>query len=435
MVLLSSSAVSAVEPNLYKTYDLNDYCGQTLQLFAYWPPNCSPSAGTFKFVSYPKQSCTVNVTVNRISRFAIYMNVKHLNLRSTDSISIFEDTLTSDEYGASGIVESTKLIKQLPGGPVLVSHEPTSVAQIRSAFVKKIRLSIRFTSPDSLEADADFGSPLTLDFNILSETSGYFTHYCKALAGYTTKKLYCDNSDCINCPSTYSADIGLNPASSNGLDAACSNSTADISIWREVARGTRPPLPESRVSRPRRSKSRQIRIQIERLRPAHNIDSYYYDMTTDRYPVIHNTDSSTAYSTVAIVAIVFGVLINGCILLKVMFILCLDSVNEGVVMPVSMTCPTHTVEIDFSRSSCEPAQVFLPHTEPFQGFVIVDETEPPSYADSYIYNSYNSHSSTPVSTFDEHQRATETSSSEDSHVEDDENVCEDVSDNHDDGDQ
>ncbi|OQV11963.1 hypothetical protein BV898_13758 [Hypsibius exemplaris] len=186
----------------YKTYDLNDYCGSVLTLPWWYEDN--NRAGVLQFTSAPTQaSCTVNVTVDGVSyeTYAIYFNVKYLNLYPSMNVNIYESYTTS--LGS----KITTLVKQLPGGYAYSSSNPTSVAQLCSSYQSKITLSIQFTRSDpSFSWSArDF----RLDYNVLHGQSGYSYIYCSALTGWVGKDYYCETGDRVNCPNSYTSTSGL----------------------------------------------------------------------------------------------------------------------------------------------------------------------------------------------------------------------------------
>ncbi|OQV23330.1 hypothetical protein BV898_02778 [Hypsibius exemplaris] len=211
-VLLLLQLLGPTTAASYKTYDLGDFCGGVLHLG--FQDEDSDPFGTLSFLSYPRHSCKINVTVEgtlSTDVLAIYFNTRYLNLYVDDAIDIYEITYLN--YAYEDVVENMKLVKRLPGGPVYTSSNPTSVDQLRSTFARKIGLSIQFQR-NGLDGLYQSSRTLQLDYNIIRKTNNPSNEYsfCAALSGYVRDDAYCETGNRVNCPSYYSNYLGLNSA-------------------------------------------------------------------------------------------------------------------------------------------------------------------------------------------------------------------------------
>ncbi|OWA51499.1 hypothetical protein BV898_15979 [Hypsibius exemplaris] len=177
-------------------------CGDVVNLSCYNLASSRTSTLQFWSSNFYTSNCRVTIQLGSTLTcpgytFGIYMNIKRLSLRSTDSAEIREET--------SGY---SQLVKTLPGGSQSGSTSPQSVAQIMSryAFRPTFVLDLKINSGTSYAS-----SPIVLDVNVLNEYSlSDVSLYCEALLGYEHDSL-CGN-DHVHCPTSYSITNSLNPA-------------------------------------------------------------------------------------------------------------------------------------------------------------------------------------------------------------------------------
>ncbi|OQV17220.1 hypothetical protein BV898_08618 [Hypsibius exemplaris] len=226
--LLVSLCVEKFQAFDYPITYLDGLCGNTISLPCRKGSSGTDRGGTWKFHAYPKAACAVTFTVDgthytcdtNARSFAIYFNVRSLDLDSGDRITV-------NETYSNG---STMMVKYLPGGPLNVSDTtPRSMAQLVTVYSERPTLTVNFHVSGQYPSTTD---PVTFDFNVLNEFNQTTDSLCPSLKGYVNNDLICDMGDRINCPSFYVDIVGLNPA--KGVDRTQAICAAPISARNSI---------------------------------------------------------------------------------------------------------------------------------------------------------------------------------------------------------
>ncbi|OQV17460.1 hypothetical protein BV898_08394 [Hypsibius exemplaris] len=205
---------------VYKFYQINVFCGQTIRLPC--SRNGDGRAGELVLGYHPRSQCRVQVTVDTsdpscspTAQYSIYMNVKHASFRQFDRVTISEIRPT----GTPNSYVSSDLFSVYGGQPRQSFSNLSSVAQIKSAWSVKPFLGITYdVATVNIQAPpADFfGNSLTLDYNVVHISGSSTDTFCPALGGYILNELICETrQDRVNCPTS----VGFQYATkATGLD-------------------------------------------------------------------------------------------------------------------------------------------------------------------------------------------------------------------------
>ncbi|XP_055349774.1 uncharacterized protein LOC129596501 [Paramacrobiotus metropolitanus] len=215
-ILLVAIGCPSVFGVYYPTVDLQMWCGKNFTVSC--PSTLNGRAGTLRLSPPPDYNCQVNFTLESncgfsSDRYAIYFNIRKFDLPSSSGVN--QDTMMIYEQQLPWPFTPT-LVKQLSGYQTAMTN-PASVAQLLSSYSRRPSLTIQYLRQATTAPV--YGHELLIDYVIVEESSTVGNTYCSALYGYVNDDYICDHdggNDRCNCPYTYTASLGSNPAYTRG---------------------------------------------------------------------------------------------------------------------------------------------------------------------------------------------------------------------------